>query len=263
MSNATARVCSNCSAVVPEGHHFCGKCGSRYVADGSASPNETMFFGAMQAPGRAKLILIRGEGLEGLSYHLNATEHVAGRKQGAILFPEDNYLSPKHSTFLYRENVLYLRDDGSHNGTFLRVREPARLEDGDEVLVGDQLLRVEILNLRREYPMRQDTLMYVSPPKDYKFRLLQIVRGGRPGEAFCSVNNDVLVGREGCDMNFAEDRHVSRRHARFTWSDEGHVTVADLDSKNGTFVRITDETRLQHGDYVQFGSELMRVEINS
>ena len=48
--------------------------------------------------------LIKGEGIEGLSYHLNATEHV-GRKQGAVLFPEDSYLSGKHATFLYRDNL--------------------------------------------------------------------------------------------------------------------------------------------------------------
>jgi pSer/pThr/pTyr-binding forkhead associated (FHA) protein len=220
-----------------------------------------MFFGAMQAPGRAKLILIRGEGLEGLSYHLNATEHVAGRKQGAILFPEDNYLSPRHATFVYRDNILYLRDEQSHNGTFLRIRESRQAEHGDEIMIGDQLLRVEVLNLRREYPMSEDTLMYISPPKDYKFRVVQVLRGGRPGDAFCSVNNDVLIGREGCDMNFPDDRHMSRKHVRLTWRD-GKVEIEDMNSKNGTFVRIRGEERLYHGDYVHFGSELMRVEIN-
>ncbi len=259
MSNA--RICGNCGAVVPEGHHFCGRCGARYAADGGETSNDTMFFGAMQAPGRAKLILIRGEGIEGLSYHLNATEHVAGRKQAAILFPEDNYLSAKHATFVYRENVLYLRDDASHNGTYIRLREPRLLEHGAEILVGEQLLKVEILNLRREYPMREDTLMYISPPKDYRFRLVQVLRGGRSGAAFCSVNNDVLIGREGCDMNFPQDRYMSRKHSRFTWAD-GRVRVEDSGSKNGTFARIRAEERLHDGDYIQFGSELMRVEIN-
>lgn len=259
MSNAN--VCGECGAVVPDGHHYCGRCGTRFAGDGSGG-NETMFFGAMQAPGRAKLILIKGEGLEGLSYHLNATEHVAGRKQGAILFPEDTYLSPRHATFLYRDNMLFLRDEKSHNGTFLRVGEPRELAHGDEVLVGEQVLRVDYLNLRPEYPMREETLMYISPPKDYRFRLVQVIRGGRPGMSFCSVNNDVLVGREGCDMNFADDRHISRKHARFTWTD-GKVMVQDHDSRNGTFIRIQNEERLRHGDYVSFGSELMRVEINA
>lgn len=258
---ANERICSNCNAVVPEGHHFCGKCGARYSADGEDNGDDTLYFGAMQAPGRAKLILIRGEGLEGLSYHLNATEHIAGRDEGAVLFPDDDFLDPSHATFFYRNNKLFLRDEGSENGTFLRTREPARLEDGGEILVGDQRLRIEPLNLQKEYPMQNDTLMYVSPPKDYKFRVSHILEGDRPGGAYCSVNNDILVGREGCDVNFEDDPHVSPRHCRLTWSD-GAVVVTDQDSKNGTFVRIDDERRLHHGDYVWVGSELVRVEIN-
>jgi pSer/pThr/pTyr-binding forkhead associated (FHA) protein len=39
-------------------------------------------------------------------------------------------------------------------------------------------------------------------------------------------------------------------------------TVNDLGSKNGTFVRITDESPLEHGDYVFLGQQLLRVEIS-
>ena len=220
-----------------------------------------MFFGAMQAPGRAKLILIRGEGLEGLSYHLNATKHVAGRSQGAILFPEDNYLSPKHSTSSTARTRSTYAMRGAANGTFLRINAPRAIEDGDEILVGEQVLRLQTLSLEREYPMKEETLMYISPPKDYKFRLLHMVRGGKSGSAYCSVNNDILIGREGGDVNFPDDRYCSRKHTRVT-HEGGKVMVSDLDSKNGTFVRIRGEQRLVHGDYVQIGSELMRVEIN-
>ena len=50
MSTST-RICNNCGAMVPQGHHYCGRCGASYHADGSEGRNETMFFGAMQAPG--------------------------------------------------------------------------------------------------------------------------------------------------------------------------------------------------------------------
>ncbi len=260
MSNE--RICSNCNAVVPEGHHFCGKCGARYASRGEGEEEEdTLYFGPLQAPGRAKLMLIKGEGVEGLSYHLNATEHVAGRQSGAVLFPDDDYLSPSHASFSYRDNQLYLQDDDSENGTFLRIREPTRLEDGDELMIGEQRLRIEYLDIQGEYPMRNDTLMYVSPPEDYKFRVVHVVESGRDGRASCSPNNDILVGREGCDLNFPNDPHVSPRHARLTWSD-GHVIVTDQDSKNGTFVEVRGERKLQDGDYVMFGSEIVRVEVN-
>src|SRR4051794_31654127 len=76
---------------------FCGSCGAPMAGGAPAAAPElreqggrarTMFFGAMQAPGRAKLILIKGEGMDGVSYVLSATDHVAGRLEGAILFPE-------------------------------------------------------------------------------------------------------------------------------------------------------------------------------
>jgi pSer/pThr/pTyr-binding forkhead associated (FHA) protein len=258
---SSSRICTNCQAVVPEGHHFCGRCGARYHEGGETEQDDTLFFGAMMAPGRAKLILITGEGLEGLSYHLNATEHVAGRGNGAILFPDDDYLNKRHATFLYRDNKLYLRDEESQNGTFLGIRESRRLQDGDMFMVGEQLLRVECLDLQSEYPMQEDTLMYVSPPKDYKFRVVHVLEGGKPCAAYCSVNNDILIGRHGCDVNFGDDRHVSPKHARVAWKDGGPV-LEDMDSKNGTYLRIADEQKLEHGDYVQVGSELLRVEIN-
>ncbi len=258
---SSSRICENCQAVVPEGHHFCGRCGAQYHEDKQADSDDTLYFGAMMAPGRAKLILIKGEGLEGLSYHLNATEHVAGRGNGAILFPDDDYLNPRHATFLYRDNKLFLRDEDSQNGTFLRIREPRRLAHGDTFRVGEQLLMVEKLDLKEEYPMHEDTLMYVSPQKDYKFRVVHLYDGAKPGGAYCSVNNDILIGRHGCDVNFEDDRHVSPKHARISW-EEGGPVLHDLDSKNGTYVRVADDERLRHGDYVHVGSELLRVEIN-
>ncbi len=258
---SSGRLCTNCKAVVPEEHFYCGRCGASYGSDERDQANDTLFFGAMQAPGRAKLILISGEGLEGLSYHLNSTEHGAGRESGVVLFPDDDYLDDEHATFYYRANKLFLRDEDSLNGTFLRIREPKVLEDGDELLVGQQRLRVEYLSIDDEYSMDQGTLMYISPSKGYRFRLVHILEGRKPGSAYCNSANSLSIGREGTDVLFADDRYVSHEHARVEWRD-GKVVVTDLDSKNGTFVSVTGEESLHHGDYVFMGSELVRVEIS-
>jgi pSer/pThr/pTyr-binding forkhead associated (FHA) protein len=45
-------------------------------------------------------------------------------------------------------------------------------------------------------------------------------------------------------------------------SADGQVTLTDLGSKNGTFVRINDELTLEHGDHVFLGQQLLRVEIS-
>jgi predicted amidophosphoribosyltransferase len=93
-SAAGARNCPFCGAEVAPNHRFCGSCG-KPVGPASAPapqpmpspaglrPGKTMFFGAMQAPS-PKLILIKGEGLDGVTYVLSATEHIAGRLEGRV-----------------------------------------------------------------------------------------------------------------------------------------------------------------------------------
>jgi hypothetical protein len=44
-------------------------------------------------------------------------------------------------------------------------------------------------------------------------------------------------------------------------SSDGALTLTDLGSKNGTFLRVNDEQALEHGDYVFMGQQLLRVEI--
>jgi hypothetical protein len=101
----------------------------------------TAVFGAL-APGRAKLVLERGEGLDGATFRLNAEEIGAGRSQGQVVFPDDPCLGPLHATFFYREGSLHVRDEGAPGGIYLRLRGPSvPLRPGDLFVVGDRLLR--------------------------------------------------------------------------------------------------------------------------
>jgi len=43
------------------------------------------------------------------------------------------------------------------------------------------------------------------------------------------------IGREGCNLTIANDRHISRRHAQITFAD-GIFYVTDFGSSNGTFI---------------------------
>ncbi|MBW2276352.1 MAG: zinc ribbon domain-containing protein, partial [Deltaproteobacteria bacterium] len=118
MEQARHYICKSCYSPVPSGHKFCGKCGTPVPEDEAVS-GDPNYFGDMQTPGKAKLILIKGEGMDGISYHLNSTEHVAGRVEGPILFTEDKWLSPKHANFVYEDGKLMVRDEESINGVFI------------------------------------------------------------------------------------------------------------------------------------------------
>ena len=120
MEQARNYVCRECSTPVPSGHKFCGTCGGAVPPEVVELRND--YFGAMQTPGKARLILIRGDaGVDGLSYMLQGVEHVAGRDDGQILFPEDRWLSPRHANFVYEGGELVVRDEGSLNGVYVRV----------------------------------------------------------------------------------------------------------------------------------------------
>lgn len=258
--------CPSCGADVPSNHKFCGKCGHPMAqAAPEEAPEEkesTAFFGAMQTVGRAKLILIRGEGMDGVSYHLNAAEHIAGRKAGAILFPEDNYLSPRHANFFYQNGRLFVRDEGSLNGIFIRMREPVELREGNVFLAGEELLRVELGELGGELVGGDQTHFFASLRPTRTWRVTQIFEGGRPGLCYFPREETVFVGREHCNINFANDRFISGRHCRLDFSDRG-VVLTDLQSRNGTYVRIHGERELVHGDYLFLGKQLLRVEITA
>jgi pSer/pThr/pTyr-binding forkhead associated (FHA) protein len=262
MEQARNYICKQCSTPVPSGHKFCGACGTT-VPD-EIQQLQTEFFGAMQAPGKARLILIRGDqGVDGLSYLLQGTEHVAGRQDAQILFPEDEWLSPRHANFVYRGEKLVVRDEGSANGVYVRIRKSAPLSSGDMFLCGEQVFRVDSTPKDTAGPDPDQTYFYSSPKRPSPFRVVQLLRGGGEGMVFCARETAVSIGREDSDMNFPEDVYMSGSHARVETSGEGKYTLEDVGSKNGTYVRIRSEHELTHGDYLFLGKQLLRVEMTT
>jgi len=259
MEQARHFICQSCYSPVPAGHKFCGKCGSPGAGEAGSDPE---FFGDMQIPGKAKLILIKGEGIDGISYHLNSTEHVAGRSQGAILFTEDKWLSPKHANFYYSEGSLMVRDEESVNGLFLCARGPVDVPSGTVFMVGEQVFKVETVEPLDDEPEADGTYFFASPRKESAFRVIQILEGSGEGMVVNSRDNQITIGREGGDMNFPNDPYISGAHLKVELAD-GKLRLVDLGSKNGTYTKIAGEQELAHGDYLFLGRQLLRVEITN
>jgi pSer/pThr/pTyr-binding forkhead associated (FHA) protein len=171
-------------------------------------------------------------------------------------------MSPVHANFFYRKNQLVVRDESSVNGVFIRIRGAVLIEIGDRFLVGEQVIEVQG-SLPAGEPLRANadgTYYYASPRPPSHFRLIQILRGGDSGLAYQAQSDVVSLGREGNDINFPDDPFISGHHAQVSFADGG-LSLTDLGSKNGTFLRVTRESALQHGDYVFMGQQLLRVEI--
>jgi len=221
----------------------------------------TLYFSDMQNPAKAKLVLIRGEGAEGLSYHLRADRHVAGRT-GNLQLPEDPFISDRHANFCYREDKLVVQDENSANGVYVRIRGGVQIHMGDTFLAGEQLFRVEPNTITNEPPADDGTYFFASPKHPGPFRLVQMFQGGVRGMTVCARSSSLQIGREGGDLNFPGDPYMSGSHCRVE-EVQGEIMLTDLNSRNGTYIRIVGERELEHGDYLFLGRKLLRVEMNS
>lgn len=259
MDQAKNYVCKSCSTPVPMGHKFCGRCGAAIPPD--ILNARTQFFGQLQAPGKAKLILIRGEGVEGLSYQLNADQHIVGRN-GQLVFPDDPFVSPRHANLFYRAGKLVVRDEGSLNGVFWRVRGSVEVQPGDQFLAGEQLFRIEGPPKANDGPAPDGTYFYSSPKHQVHFCIIQILQGGASGMAVCARGQTLQIGREGGDLNFPGDLYMSASHCKLEETG-GKLVLTDLNSRNGSYVRLKAERELAHGDYLFIGRKLLRVEITA
>jgi pSer/pThr/pTyr-binding forkhead associated (FHA) protein len=236
--------------------------GQPLADDGKVAP-KTMFFGALQQQAVApRLVVIKGEGGDGVTYHLTGTTHVVGRSQGDITFSEDVFLSPEHAKFSVQNGRLFVQDLSNNNGVFVRIKRPTPLDDGDSFLVGEQLLRLDSATLPEYGANANGTYFYGSPRPNGAFRVVQLLAGGGEGLVRSSTGTTMAMGREGNDLDFPDDRFISGHHAKLDLSDNAKVLLTDTGSRNGTFVRIKGAQELFHGDYLFVGQQLFRVEIS-
>ena len=260
------RTCSRCGAKLPATFRFCGHCGQ--AAD-SATPRRPTSpssprvpAGQGPGPGPAsvappRLVMVRHDGQPGTSHALEREVTVCGRRDGDLLLPEDGSVSPRHAAITFREGRIRIEDLGSTSGTFLRLRTPRSLTFGDEIRLGRQLLRLEPM------PRPSVTAAAGAPwgttDPGYRARLVQLLEGGGLGEVVPLRAGANAIGRESGEVTFPGDRYVSGRHARVDVG-EAAVTLTDLGSSNGTFVRVNGPTEIGPGDQVLLGMQLLRVE---
>ena len=108
----------------------------------------------------------------------------------------------------------------------------------------------------------QQTSFFGSPIEQIALRVTQILSGEQEGLSFCSHDTKVIFGRCGCDVNLFDDPHITLEHCSLERDADG-FSLQDLDSLNGTYVRLKEATLLAHGDYLRLGDTILRVEFNA
>ncbi len=110
----------------------------------SRAPDGAMMWGSPDAGYRFRLVQILEGGSRGAAFVLKDGENLIGRDAGDVTFPGDGFVSGRHASLQVRQERMFVKDLGSSNGTFLRLRTPTALDNGDHLLIGRELLRVEI-----------------------------------------------------------------------------------------------------------------------
>ena len=88
--------------------------------------------------------LLEGGG-EGDVFPLKTGENLVGRGSGDVTFPQDGYVSSRHCVLTVGDGHIAVKDLGSANGTFAKINGTVPVSNGDLLLVGEQILRVDPL----------------------------------------------------------------------------------------------------------------------
>jgi ABC transport system ATP-binding/permease protein len=198
---------------------------------------------------------------------------VLGREvDGPGRLAEDGRISRRHARLSKGEDGrIVVEDLGSANGTFLngrRIGGPTAVSAGDEIRLGRTVLVVEEAPAERPtelLPHRRPMEQVGSPSSisrvSNRAPVPQLAALLRSGDRIPIPIEGLSIGRLAAnDIPIASDR-ASRHHARIALSD-GRYYVADLDSRNGTFLngeRLLGQARwLNPGDSIVVAGETFR-----
>ena len=278
--------CPRCNAPVQPGFAFCQQCGFRVGAPAASAPTPPPagppvdVQGATLAAPSAEVARLRAQppaqpapwgqavsvnrdGTDGERYPLAGDFVVFGRTGADISIEQDRFLARHHARLELAGDAIKVTPVDTLNGVFRKIDRPFELTHGTIVLIGREVLRFERLDPDERNPpalVRHGVAMFGSPPREPWGRLSQLLPSGGIRDVRHLADDEVVIGREEGDLVFADDAFLSRRHCTITW-DGQRATITDLNSSNGTFVRLTAPLTIRAGEHVRMGDQLFRIEL--
>jgi pSer/pThr/pTyr-binding forkhead associated (FHA) protein len=217
--------------------------------------------------GWAAIVVVQQDGTEGERFPFVGTSISIGRTVGEVRFGHDGFLSPLHAKVELDQGVFWLVDAGSRNGAYLRIRSAEAVYPGDLFLIGHQLFRLENLgDDEQERTEDSDGTRPFGSPIERAWAKVQLIGGGgASGDTYFLRGTQVLFGRESGEIIFPHDAYLSRTHARLRMEVGGgsmSVYLEDLDSANGTYLRIRGRAEIRAGDMFRVGDQILRLRVS-
>ncbi|WP_223645170.1 FHA domain-containing protein [Corallococcus sp. EGB] len=198
----------------------------------------------------------------GQRYKLPVTGCVVGRQRGAILFPDDVFVSPLHATFLVKDGALFVRDESSASGVYVTFAGTEPLAPRALFSAGQRLFRFTG-RVESPAPVAGRPTPYGSPVPlgQALYGVEEVHMGGRAGRAVVTAAALLTIGQAHCDLAYPNDEGLAGRHCELSPTATGAL-LRDLSGGLGTFVRIPPATErlLRPGDRVRLGQHVMQVE---
>jgi hypothetical protein len=214
---------------------------------------------AASAPVRVRLATVRSLWGGPDRYEPRGDDVIIG-SAGEVALTGERFCAPKEAVLRYRDGKLVLIDLEGGNGVFVRVRQPVELVLGDAFLVGDQILCLLANPDADDEPGPGPTYFYGSPRWHSSFRIVQIWEGGQHGSVRAARGSTLHIGRTMGDMTFRKDPLVEDQHC-IVEEQAGAIVLTDLNTRAGTFVRVTGEREVVNGDEFAVGRTRLRVEL--
>lgn len=212
---------------------------------------------------RLTLVLIEEGGVEVQRFERKQTSTSIGRLDGDITFPDDQFMSPLHAKLSWEEGRLEVRDLGSRNGTWVFLEAPYRLLDGDQFLIGSQVIRFRRLGYPGPHAPDADAtkrMGSLTPSADIA-SLTQLRSDSSSRDTIqLSPGRDVHIGRERGDWIFPYDPSMSAQHATVR-SEDADFVLLDDHSRNGVAIAARGAMVLQHGSRIMVGDKVLRIEL--
>ncbi len=164
-----------------------------------------------------------------------------GKKFCDIVFPDDPFLSERHASIVHGPDGFSLRADGSVTGIFLRAIEGKSIEvsSNDLVRAGKQFL------------------LFRSDANGAVFNHFDAL--GTYVKGHTLTEKTIVLGREAPDITLdAKDMTLSRRHLAISLK-AGKVSIKDLKSVNGTYLKVRNMLRIEPEDVFRVGSQTFKL----
>jgi pSer/pThr/pTyr-binding forkhead associated (FHA) protein len=216
---------------------------NRAALDASAKPSPVL---VVRTPG----------GTMETRFPIDAPRFLVGR-ENCDLELDDRFVARWHVQLFERNGGLILQDLNSRNGVYLRIADDLALEDGDQIVVGEQRFEFrttwDSLEKRRDGDPDVLGASWAGSPT----RLIRYIEGDQIGGIY-PLGQRVTIGSRGTDICFDDDASLSPSHATIRRDNERFL-LRDTDSESGTFIRIADAVELIEGDCFMVGRTRIRL----